>query len=190
MSRRHYIETGCVAVVLALAGALLWRHHAWVGTTAGALAVSGGWIRKFALVRSSNSPLIPWFPGWPMNLVYYQHGTRASRTRPGELRYVVEYIPADNPPEETQMPLDLSNPEAAVDQYIESFVRSKLPSSAALEPELDGAIAANVAVVRKLVVTYALAKLEKGAATLLDSLAAKFPQLAPEINALKAKIPA
>jgi hypothetical protein len=95
--------------------------------------------------------------------------------------------------------IDWSNPAASVDTAIRAFVKQNLPQvSAATHPQLAVAVAAledaAVTTAEEAVKAYALPLILKEVHTVanpfLDSLAAKFPALAPEITAIKAKLPA
>jgi hypothetical protein len=84
---------------------------------------------------------------------------------------------------------DWTNPVASIDALIENAIKSKAPSSSALQPELNAEIEASVALVKKLTEVYAFAKAGAELAKFIDYASGKFPVIAPELAALKAKIP-
>ena len=66
--------------------------------------------------------------------------------------------------------------DATIDALIKKFVASKLPASAALQPECDAAIAAAEALAHKALEVYAVKLLAKKAPQLAAALQAAFPQ--------------
>ena len=71
------------------------------------------------------------------------------------------------------IPMDI---DATIDAFIKKFVASKLPATAALQPECDAAIAAAEALAHKALEVYAVKLLAKKAPQLAAALQAAFPK--------------
>jgi hypothetical protein len=85
-------------------------------------------------------------------------------------------------------PNNIGSIVAGIDALLEKQIRSAWPATANL-PHLNAAVEANVALAADLMNVYALSKLDALAGQALDTIAKKFPMTAPEIAAIKAKIP-